>query len=59
MKFKSAGFREEAEERIEAGEDWGSGVPMEDMGLRRVGSTGWGVEEPGIGRGRLGQGMGG
>lgn len=33
------------------GRTGGSGVPMENMGLSRLGSTGWGVEEPGIGRG--------
>lgn len=48
---RDAGFREEVEERTEAGEDRGSGVPMENMGLRGMGATGWGVEEPGIGRG--------
>lgn len=48
---RDAGFREEVEERRGAGEDGGSGVPTENMGWRRVGSTGRGVEEPGIGRG--------
>lgn len=41
------------EEKRESGKDWGggSGVPMENMGLRRMGSTDWGVEDPRIGRG--------
>lgn len=39
--------------RREAEGGWigGSWVPMENMGLRRMGNTGWGVEKPGIGRG--------